>query len=248
MAKTRDYNQIKSTIINWLQAKLTQSKCHGFVVGLSGGVDSSVTAVLCRKVTSQTLGLLLPCGYTPSHAIQDATLLAKSFEIETKTYDLTDTFEAIQKILNAYETKSVSIPLANVKARLRMIAWYFESNRLNRLVVGAGNRTEIALGYFTKYGDAGVDLLPLGALLKREVRELAKSLGIPDKIISKPPTPGLWPGQTDEGELGATYDQLDAFLADEKPKGLSEKQLSALRQRIQLTEHKRQMPPICEIS
>jgi NAD+ synthase len=215
---------------------------------MSGGVDSSVTAVLCRKVTSQTLGLLLPCGYTPSDAIQDATLIAKSFEIETKTYDLTGAFKAFQKTLHTVEEGSVSIPLANIKARLRMVAWYYESNRLNRLVVGAGNRTELAFGYFTKYGDAGVDLLPLGGLLKREIRGLAKHLGIPAKIISKPPTPGLWQGQTDEGELGASYDQLDALIAGEKPLGLSKKQMTILQQRIQSTEHKRHMPPICKIT
>ncbi|MFX1492282.1 MAG: NAD(+) synthase, partial [Promethearchaeota archaeon] len=112
---------------------------------------------------------------------------------------------------------------------------------------GTGNRTELMLGFFTKYGDAGVDILPLGNLLKREVRGLATHLGIPKNIIAKTPSPGLWPGQTDEGELGASYEQLDDLIAGNQPKGLTPKEIKQFNKRIAVNAHKRNSPPICPL-
>ena len=245
-AEERDYKEIERKIVEWLKAYLEQSRRGGFVVGLSGGVDSSVTAVLCRRVTPATLGLLLPCGDTPPDALADAQLVASKFDIETAIYDLTPVYQTLLRTLGAQDDPR-NLAVANLKPRLRMITLYYEANRLQRLVAGTGNRTELTLGYFTKYGDAGVDILPLGSLLKREVRGLARHLGIPDRIIEKPPTAGLWPGQTDEGELGATYDQLDDLVAGATPKGLSPSQVERLRRLINESSHKRQTPPICPL-
>ncbi len=244
MKSPPDYAKIAKKISRWLEEYLTESGCTGFVVGLSGGIDSSVTAILCRQVTEATLGLILPCGYSSPDDIKDAQDLAKQFGIEFRTYDLTPVYESLLPSLGLQADSPVTIPLANIKARLRMVALYYESNQLNRLVVGTGNRTELALGFFTKYGDGGVDLLPLGSLLKREIRGLANYLGIPEKIISKTPSPGLWPGQTDEGELGASYDQLDSLISGETPRGLTKEEIQKFQKRIADNKHKRQLTPV----
>ncbi len=247
MRPSRNYAKIEQKITTWLRQYLAQSGCTGFVIGMSGGIDSSVVAVLCRRVTDATLGLILPCGHTPSDAAPDAKNLAKQFNIPYRTYDLTPAYEAFLSLIGIPTNTAVTIPLANIKARLRMVAWYYEANILKRLVVGAGNRTEILLGFFTKYGDAGVDLLPIGNLLKRDVRGLAAHLDIPEKILLKTPSPGLWPGQTDEGELGATYDQLDDLITGKIPPGLTKDKIKQLQQRITDNEHKRLLIPICPI-
>jgi NAD+ synthase len=242
-----DFEQITGTITGWLQAYLDQSGCTGFVVGISGGIDSSVAAVLCRQVTDATLGLILPCGHTPDDAAKDAKILAEQYDIEYRTYDLTPAYESLLLTLGLTPETPVTIPMANIKARLRMIALYYEANQKNRLVVGTGNQTELKLGFFTKYGDGGADLLPLGNLLKREVHGLAEYLKIPKHICSKTPSPGLWPGQTDEGELGASYDQLDDLISGNTPKGLTDEQITHFQQRITVNKHKRTLPSICPL-
>lgn len=239
-----NYSEIKEKITKWLKQQLEKSGCTGYVIGISGGIDSSVASVLCRRVTDATLGLILPCGFSSQEDIDDAKALAENFDIEYRIYDLTPVYDIFLTSLGLQANTPITIPLANIKARLRMVALYYESNRLNRLVAGTGNRTELALGFFTKYGDGGVDLLPLGSLLKREIRGLADSLGIPEKIISKTPSPGLWPGQTDEGELGASYDQLDALISGETPPGLTKKEIKKFQTRIADNKHKRQLPPV----
>jgi NAD+ synthase len=243
----RDYTEIEKKITHWLQEYLSKSGCAGFVVALSGGIDSSVTAVLCRQVTESTLALILPCGPMLTEDITDATNLAKTFNIEYRTYDLTPAYDAVVSALHLDQDPVNKIPLANIKARLRMVTLYYEANELNRLVVGTGNRAELALGFFTKYGDGGVDLLPLGNLLKREVRELGAHLGISQSIITKTPSPGLWPGQTDEGELGASYDQLDDLVLGRTSHGLTKAEVERLQQRITKNLHKRKLPPICPL-
>ncbi len=242
-----NYVKIEETITKWLDDYLQHSGCKGFMVAISGGLDSSVTAVLCRKVTDSTLGLILPCAHTPPDSAEDAISLANQFDITYRSYDLTAAYEFLLSTFGIKKNASVTIPMANIKARLRMVSLYFEANRLNRLVVGTGNRTEILLGFFTKYGDGGVDLLPLGNLLKREVRGLATHLGIPQHIIAKIPSPGLWPGQTDEGELGATYDQIDDLISNKTPQGLTTEEIDQIKSRITSSEHKRKLPPICTI-
>ncbi len=239
--------RVTQTIEQWLSDYLEESGCRGFVLGLSGGVDSSVVASLCRRITSYTLGLLLPCGDTPSDAVEDAILVAKKLNLETATYDLTPAFNALVNTLGVSKEEVDPIVLGNMKARFRMVTLYFIANLQHRLVVGTGNKTELALGYFTKFGDGGVDILPLGGLLKREVRELAEFHRIPDHIIQKAPSAGFFRGQTDEGELGATYDQLDTLVSGSTPEGLSEEKIEQLRQRIRDNEHKIMLPPICPV-
>ncbi|MFX1577516.1 MAG: NAD(+) synthase [Promethearchaeota archaeon] len=245
MNASPNYEKIEARITQWLEQYLDQSGCTGFVVAISGGIDSSVTAVLCRRVTDATLGLILPCGQTPADAAKDAQILADQFDIKYRTYDLTPAYESLLISLGLTPETPVTIPLANIKARLRMVTLYYEANQRNRLVVGTGNKTELMLGFFTKYGDGGADLLPLGALLKREVCGLGRNLGIPEHICAKTPSPGLWPGQTDEGELGASYNQLDDLISGKTPKGLTKEQIQHFKRRIAINAHKRDTPSIC---
>jgi NAD+ synthase len=136
---------------------------------------------------------------------------------------------------------------ANIKPRLRMATLYYVANRLGYLVAGTGNRSEIAIGYYTKYGDGGVDLLPLGSLVKSEVRALARDLGVPAPIIEKAPSAGLWLGQTDEGEMGFTYDELDDYLR-RGPESVAPAMAMRIERLTRASEHKRNLPPVFQPS
>jgi NAD+ synthase len=135
------------------------------------------------------------------------------------------------------------VPIANVKPRLRMATLYFVANRLNYLVAGTGNRSEITIGYYTKYGDGGVDLLPIGRLVKREVWDLARELGVPSRVIDKAPSAGLWLGQTDESEMGFTYAELESFIRD-GASAVSPKIAGRIQHLVKVSEHKRALPPM----
>lgn len=243
-----NYGKIIKRIQEWLTEYLEKSAAKGFAIGLSGGLDSSVTAVLCRRVTKNTLALLLPCNSNPQDS-EDAILIAEKFDIQTKIYDLTPAYTTLLEILaaSANHEEIHRLASANIKPRLRMIALYYVANTLGYLVVGSGNLTELTLGYFTKYGDGGVDILPLGGLLKRDIRKISQILGIPKKIINKPPSAGLWPGQTDEEELGASYEVLDRVVADEDVSDVDEVLVKTLRRMEVLKRHKRLPPPICNL-
>ena len=214
------------------------------MVGMSGGLDSSVVAVLCHRAFPHTmLGVLIPC-YSGQEDIEHAQLVAGKFSIPTKTVVLDAVFDALLKLLpgGSVDQTAGRLAQANLKTRLRMLTLYYFANSLKYMVVGASNKSELYVGYFTKHGDSGVDILPLGNLVKGEVRELAILLGIPQPIIDKPPSAGLWPGQTDEDELGLSYDELDRYLTT----GVAGS--AAVRQKIEsmisASIHKRQPPPV----
>jgi NAD+ synthase len=206
-------------------------------------MDSSVVAVLCKSaLPHNTLGVLLPC-YSSKTDLDHAQLVATRFDIPTTTVILDPIFDALKKALpsEGFAAETQKLAEANLKPRLRMLTLYYFANRLGYLVVGTGNRSELAVGYFTKYGDGGVDILPLGGLFKSQVRELATYLGIPEEIIRKAPSAGLWAGQTDEEELGITYEQLDHYLASGEA---SEEVRQRLEVLAQDSAHKRRPPPI----
>lgn len=201
-------------ISTWLERQVREAGARGAVFGLSGGLDSAVVAALCQKAfAGNALGLIMPC-FSPPEEVEDAWLVAEKLALPHRLIDLSGAYLLLAGLFSGEKvTGNEKTPeFFNIKPRLRMIALYYWASRLNYLVVGTGNRSELTVGYFTKYGDGGVDLLPLGHLVKSEVREIARVLGIPKKIIDKPPSGGLWEGQTDEEEMGLTYEELDRYL------------------------------------
>lgn len=216
-------------------------------MGLSGGVDSSVVAALARQAAgkSRVLALFLPC-HSQKQDLRDARLVARKLGIKTKLLDLSGVYDALAKPLPS----APALARANLKSRLRMLVLYYFANKLNYLVCGTGNKSELMVGYFTKHGDGATDILPIGGLLKREVRKLAKELGVPQSIIDKPPSAGLWPGQTDEAEMGISYAELDDILGRldaGRAQAVSQKKVDKVKSMIKRSEHKRQGPKICRI-
>ena len=241
-----NYQKLADKLISWIRDKVTAAGGKGAVVGLSGGLDSSVATVLSRHAfPKDMLAVIMPC-HSRDEDIEHAQLLADQFSIPTKIVTLDSTYDTLLKALpdDNIIAEASRLAKANLKARLRMLTLYYFANRLNYLVVGAGNRDELTLGYFTKYGDGGVDIQPLGKLLKGQVRELAKFLGIPQPIINKPPSAGLWEGQTDEGELGISYDQIDRYLASGEVSAALKKRVESM---IVSSQHKRQPPPVADL-
>jgi NAD+ synthase len=210
---------------------------------MSGGVDSSVAAVLCKRAFPKAiLGVIMPC-HGSNIDREHAELVAARFHVPVKVVVLDEVFEILIKALpgDGYDAATGKLAENNIKPRLRMVTLYYFANRLNYLVVGASNRSELSVGYFTKYGDGGSDLMPLGSLVKSQVRDLARYLDIPREIIDKPPSAGLWEGQTDERELGLTYSELDRYLiTGEAEKKIKEK----IDFMIGKSTHKRCLPPI----
>jgi len=230
-------------IAAWIRTVVHDAGAEGTVVGLSGGIDSAVVAALAhRSLPRKVLGAILPCESDPADA-EDADIIAATLGIETVHVDLTEAYRALAQVLPdaPREVK------ANIKPRLRMAALYHLAASHNYLVCGSSNRSELTVGYFTKHGDGGVDLLPIAGLLKTQVRQLARTLDIPQRVIDKPPTAGLWPGQTDEGEMGLRYAQLDvALLALDRrdPSGVPAPILTRVRELMRRSAHKRSLPPM----
>ena len=244
-------------LVTWLEARVTEADARGFVVGLSGGIDSAVAARLCQLARPRaTVGVLMPCHSDPRDE-SDARLVAEQFQLPAIRVDLAPTYDRLMQdarqalgplLERAHEQHPpddlrAKLPVANLKPRLRMTTLYFVANSLNYLVVGTGNRSELTIGYFTKYGDGGVDVLPLGHLVKRQVRALARELGVPASVIEKAPSAGLWPGQTDEGEMGFTYEDLDRYLTD-GPQSVAPAVAMRIERLARASDHKRAPVPV----
>lgn len=240
----RNPSILLGSIENWLREELRSAGEKGGIVGLSGGIDSAVVAAILKRVCGdRMMTVIMPCHSHPEDRLH-AELVARHFELPLLVVDLAAAYETLLGALQATGSEGASLAAANLKPRLRMSTLYYLAQERNLLVCGTGNRVELTVGYFTKYGDSGVDLLPLGDLLKGEVRQLASLLGVPAPIIDKAPSAGLWQGQTDEGEMGVTYDELDRYLAlGEGP----EKVRDFVERSRARSEHKRNTPPLCRI-
>ncbi|MEM2924475.1 MAG: NAD+ synthase [Methanocellales archaeon] len=253
-----DLESVKKTIESFIKNEVKAAKAKGAIIGMSGGLDSSTVAKLCVNAlgSNNVLGLILPFSEEDIDS-SDAVNLARTLRI---AYEVIN----IKQILNAYQQscehfkRRKRLPKANLIPRIRMAMLYYHANLLNYLVIGTGNKSEISTGYFTKYGDGAADILPIGDLYKTQVRMLAEYIGIPKHILKKVPTPGLWRGQTDEGELGITYPELDLILfALERGLSVGEIQretqfpkhkIEMVISRLARSKHKREMPPVAKIN
>ena len=240
--KNMNTGKLADKLVLWIKEKVSDAGLNGAVFGMSGGVDSSVIAVLCYKAfQDNALGLVMPC-HSIGQDEQHAMAVADKFTIKTSKITLDNTYDnLVQNLSGGISTPLTRLTLANIKARLRMITLYSYANQLGYMVIGSGNRSELATGYFTKYGDSGVDILPLGNLVKAQVRDLASYLGVPVEIITKPPSAGLWQGQTDEAEMGLTYNEIDNYLTTGKAADTIKRRMDSM---LAASNHKRVTPPI----
>lgn len=209
-------DKIINHIVDWLNQYMSNSGQKGFVMGISGGIDSAVVSTLCAKTEFPLL-----CLEMPIHQRSDEETRAKNhirwlkenfLKVESKKVDLTNVYDSFDNIVDKIEDKELTnLALANTRARLRMTALYYHATLHHYIVAGTGNKVEdYGIGFFTKYGDGGVDLSPIGDLMKSEVRTLARSLGIIEEIVVAKPTDGLFTdGRSDEDQIGATYDELE---------------------------------------
>lgn len=224
------------------------------IVGMSGGLDSSVAATLCSQAVGgkKTLGFCLPEAETRNERnIEDAHQVAKQFQIRLRVIDMTELTETASNAVRQLKRRT-RIASGNLKARLRAAVLYYSANVNGGLVVGTGDKSEIALGYFTKYGDGACDIQPLADLYKTSVRHLAMHLKLPKRIYSKPSSPELWPGQSAEEELGLGYDKLDTILWGLErwmsPReiavelGVRPKTVESVKRKWLASEHKRRPP------
>lgn len=226
-------------LVVWLRDKVNEAGGEGVVFGLSGGIDSAVVAGISKLAFPDTsLGIIMPCH---SNQIDEkhALLVADSLGLKTEKVDLTSIYDNFIESVNIKSTNELT--KANIKPRLRMITLYYYAGTYNYLVLGGSNKSEFTIGYFTKHGDSGVDLLPIAYFIKKEIRQMAKYLNIPDIIIEKAPTAGLWEGQTDEDEMGFDYDTLDNYILN---KNGEEEIIEKIKEMNRKSEHKRNFPPI----
>ncbi|MBI4258581.1 MAG: NAD+ synthase [Thaumarchaeota archaeon] len=251
----RDYRTISHQIQQFILNKKTEAGAEGIVIGLSGGVDSSASTYLaCRALGKEgVLGLIMPdARVTPKQDIDDAKTIAKTLRVDSKLIDIATIHQSYMRHL-----PQDKISEGNLRARIRMTILYHHAKTFNRLVLGTGDRSEALIGYFTKYGDGGVDLQPLAGLYKTQVKELARFLAVPSQIISKKSSPRLWRGHEAETEIGASYEDIDRILytvfdlnfnekkASEET-GLNMKLIRRILAMHKQSTHKRNPPPVMQ--
>ena len=230
-----------SRLVDWMRDRASEAGAKGGVFGVSGGVDSALVLALSKRAwPKDCLGLVLPCHSMPEDAA-DGQLLLELFKCPCRLIDLGPAYDVMTEALpESAEEGKTRLARANLKARLRMATWCYYANLTNRIVVGATNMAERYIGYFTKHADSGVDIMPLASLVKSEVKEMARYLGVPDRIVSKTPSAGLWQGQADEDEMGLSYAHLDAFLLGEKA---PYEVVTKIQSQHRSSRHKRCVPP-----
>jgi len=249
-----DLPLVETRIKRFIKDYVEKCGAKGVVLGVSGGLDSSTTAALASLSlgSHKVLGIAMPEEETYNATdIQDAKLLAEKFGFDLQIVDISSTVKACFRSLPIYDATD-KLSKGNVKARIRMVYLYYYANKLNRLVCGSSDKSETMMGYFTKWGDGAADISPIMDLYKTQVRQLALHIGVPAEIVAKPPSPGLWPNQLAEEELGIKYEILDLILLGlehfMKPKeiakqlNLSIKLVEGVKRRWLATEHKRRLP------
>jgi len=252
--------EVEPKITEFIKKNVENAHLEGAVIAVSGGIDSAVTLQLTVKALGpeKVTALTMPeRGVTPSSDITDVMSLCEQLNLTCNMVDITPILHVMQQTLPKYDPQD-KISSGNIRSRLRMIIAYYYANVEHKMVIGTSNKTELLTGFFTKYGDGGVDLIPLGDLYKYNIKQLAKHLGVPQSIIDKKPSPGLYKGQTDEGELGLDYDTIDkilylwerGYVNEEISKELSIALhvVESITKRIKANEHKRRLPLILRLS
>lgn len=236
----RDFEREKAERIAFIKSVLAETGADGIVYGNSGGKDSALVGILCKAACENTVGLIMPCGSKRNYGQDraDAETVANRFGIEYRVVDLTETRDALVKAVGA-STPLAEPAVINIAPRLRMTALYAVAKNENRVVAGTGNRSEIHMGYYTKWGDGACDFNPIADLTVTEIYEFLRYLGAPDCILTKAPSAGLFDGQTDEGEMGITYRTIDNYLLN----GTASEQNAAIIDRcFEKNNHKRNLP------
>jgi NAD+ synthetase len=254
-----NYELAISYLTNRLRKYIEYAGAKGGVVGISGGIDSSVTSfILARAIgINRSFFLLMPSDSTPKRDIEHAIEILNILGVKEnwKLINIDEIVDKFKKVLDENDKRITG----NIKARVRMILLYSFAQRFNYLVIGTGDKSELLLGYFTKYGDGGVDVLPIGDLYKTQVRSLGKYLGVPEEIVKKPPSPALWEGQTAEGEIGVDYETIDSILylrfeefretkEISEMLGVSEDVVNRIDKMVRSSQHKRSLPEIFRVS
>lgn len=251
---TAELQQRRRRILEFLETMRETAEADGAVIGLSGGIDSTTTAYLATEAlgTDALNGFVMPASVSEADNMSDAEEVALELGID---YEVVPIHPFVEQFLSAIpEAEGNREAIGNLRARSRAVLTYLVANVDNRIVLGTGNRSETLTGYYTKFGDQAVDCNPIGNLYKTQVRQLARHLGVSESIISKPPTAGLWEGQTDEKELGIDYETLDAVLAlhidgplsvaaTARELEMEEVVVEDVRMMYETTSHKRRMPP-----
>ncbi len=248
------WNYLKEYLVNFLKEETYKTGLKGAVLGLSGGIDSAVVAVLAKRAFDKNLkAILMPSQFSSDSSITDAVELCEKFDIDYEIIEIKDIIEAYKENQN-----STNLRVGNFSARIRMSILFDQSAKYNSLVLGTSNKSEILLGYGTWYGDLASAINPIGDLYKSEIFEFAKHLGVTKSIISKPPSADLWEGQSDEEELGYTYKEIDEVfyeLVENRlspneviKKGFDKDLVFKLDNMIYKNHFKRKMPLIAKIT
>ena len=240
-AETKLFENYYNYLLKWIKEKVLEANKNGVIVGISGGIDSAVVAKLAHDafpLNSVGVTVNLNNFSKEKSFIKEIVQLTK-IKFVTLTFNeiLTDIRKKIDQVTSL---KVNELAIANMKPRMRMMIFYYVASKFNYLVLGTDNKAELYIGYFTKYGDGGVDILPLANLNKSEVKKLAKYLGFANDLINQEPSADLWINQTDEKELGINYDVIDKYLNNEK---IDQVDKMKINQFHSLSEHKRNFPP-----
>ncbi|MGB9630592.1 MAG: NAD+ synthase [Candidatus Methanodesulfokora sp.] len=250
------YKEAAKAIEGFIRGMVEGAGANGVVIGISGGLDSSTVAILSVRALGKerVIGLIMPMpGITSESDLRLARELSRDLGINFYEIDIGDIYSSYER-RNPLHDRTNRVANGNLQARIRMSLLYYAANSKNMLVAGTSDRSEILLGYFTKYGDGASDMIPIGDLYKTQVRSLAMEIGVPEEIVRKPSSPGLWVGQTAEGEIGLSYDVIDRILEayfdlrmpeSEIPEklGIDEEAVKKVIEMSRKSAHKRAMPP-----
>jgi NAD+ synthase len=237
----RNYENELEKRIEFIRGAIKSAGAEGVVYGNSGGKDSSLVGIICKKACDKTLGVIMPCSSKRNYESDktDAEFVAEKYGIETRIVDLSQTKNEIVLAIDGKKGKLNNQSLVNIAPRLRMTTLYAIAANENLLVAGTGNRSETYMGYFTKWGDGACDFNPIQDLTVNEIYEFLRFLGAPDRIIEKAPSAGLFEGQTDEKDMGVTYQSIDNFILTGK---VLKNDGEIIEKYHNLSEHKRRMP------